>query len=181
MKQISLIATLLIALASCNFNSNNANLAEEPKGKQFFKFDAIDYYFNNYDEEKLGELFDNESKSALDSIKKGIIIGEIPSGIDNLSFLSYLTKTGYDKSVIGKNKMKAISTFFVEKKSKEHVASLCIHVYRDILIFKSEDIIVGTAKICFECNANQITGAKANTEDFGQDGDYEKLETLLRQ
>ena len=98
MKQISLIASLLIALASCNFNSNNANLAEEPKGKQFFKFDAIDYYFNNYDEEKLGELFDNESKSELDSIKKGIIIGEIPSGIDDLSFISYLTKTGYAKS-----------------------------------------------------------------------------------
>ena len=39
---------------------------------------------------------------------------------------------------------------------------------------------MGTAKICFSCNANQIKGTNANTENFGQEGDFEKLEKILR-
>ena len=67
-----------------------------------------------------------------------------------------------------------------EKSTLENIATACIHVYRDILIFKKEGKVIGTAKICFDCMSKQIKGTTANTENFGQDGDYEKLEKILR-
>jgi len=35
------------------------------------------------------------------------------------------------------------------------------------------------AKICFDCHQKHIVGTNANTEHFGQDGDYPKLLQIL--
>ncbi len=149
-------------------------------GKKFFVYDAIDYYTNDIDESKTFDLFDNQSKSEIDSFKEGIILGEIPKSITDLDFIDKLAKVGYKKTTIDKSKFDRIDEIFVEKTSKENIATTCIYVYRDILIFKKDKKVVGTAKVCFSCMANQIKGTSAKTENFGQDGDYEKLGKLLR-
>ena len=82
--------------------------------------------------------------------------------------------------IIDKSKFESIDKIFIEKSTLENIATACIHVYRDILIFKKEGKVIGTAKICFDCMSKQIKGTTANTENFGQDGDYEKLEKILR-
>jgi hypothetical protein len=60
------------------------------------------------------------------------------------------------------------------------IASACIYVYNDILIFKKEGEVIGTAKICFGCGAHQIRGTQVGTLAFGQDGDYKTLEKILK-
>lgn len=150
------------------------------QGKKFFDYDEIDYYFNDYDAAKLSDLYDNQSRSELDCLKTEIVIGDIPKDITDLSFIDHLEKIGYKKSRVEQSKFSDIDKIFFEKTAKESLVTACVHVYRDILIFRKNNKVVGTAKICFDCMAHQITGTKANTEDFGQDGDYGKLEMILK-
>lgn len=148
-------------------------------GKKFFAYDAIDYYTIDFDESKISDLYDNRSKSEVDSFKLGVILGNIPSSISDLDFIEKLAKIGYKKIQIDKSKYDSIDNVFSEKAVTDYLALSCIKVYRDILIFKKEDKVVGTVKVCFDCWANQIKGTIANTENFGQDGDYDKLKKIL--
>lgn len=150
-------------------------------GKKFFDYDTIDYYTNNFDESKIDDLYNNQSKTEIDSFKMGVILGDIPQSISNLDFIDKLEKIGYKKTFIDKSKFGSIDNIFVEKTTTDNIATACIYIYRDILIFKKNSKVIGTAKVCFGCMANQIKGTTANTENFGQDGDYEKLKKLLKQ
>lgn len=149
-------------------------------GKKFFEYDEIDYYVNDYDESKISDLDENQSKSVNDSLKIGIILGKIPKDISDLDFINKLEKFGYKKSIVDKSKFSEIDKIFIEKTNTNNVFSACIYVYRDILIFKKQGKVIGTAKICFGCMANEITGTHANTKNFGQEGDYDILEKLMR-
>lgn len=164
-----------------NRQIDNSKTTKQLIGKKFFEYDAIDYYSNDFDESKIGDLYDNQSKSEIDSFKMGIILGDIPISISDLAFISKLEKIGYKKEIIDQSKFKRIDNIFVEKTTLENVDAACIYVYRDILIFKKDNQVVGTAKVCFGCMANQIKGTTANTENFGQDGDYERLSKILLQ
>ena len=120
-------------------------------------------------------------KSKLEALKLGIILGDVPKTLSDLSFIHQLEKIGYKKATIPPSKFKNIDSIFMEKISQENIATACIYIYRDVLIFKKKNKVVGTAKVCFGCMANQIKGTTANTENFGQDGDYDKLAKIIRQ
>lgn len=77
------------------------------------------------------------------------------------------------------DKFKQVNETFCQRKHQESYAMTCIAVYRDILVFKKENKIIGTAKLCFSCDQNVITGTQHNTDEFGQSGDYAKLFKLL--
>ncbi len=186
MKNLLFYSVLATLLFSCNNltdkskSSNKTTQSLKVDHKQFFDYDEIDYYFTNYDDSKIAELAENRSKAKLDSIKYGVLLGDIPNEISDLSFLPYLEKLGYTKSSIDKSKFTDINSIFIEKSTAENVYTACIFVYRDILIFKKQSKIIGTAKICFGCMDNQIRGTKGNTKNFGQDGDYSRLRKILR-
>ena len=187
MKQNLILTIFCLTFFACNTTTkrkgetiDNSKKTEQVNDKKFFEFNAIDYYISDFDESKIGDLYDNQSKSEIDSFKMGIILGDLPKNISDLSFIDKLPKIGYKNSSVDKSKFNEINKIFVEKTVKENFATSCIYVYRDILIFKKDNKIVGTAKICFGCMANEITGTTANTDNFGMDGDYEKLADLLR-
>lgn len=159
---------------------NSSKSTKQVIGRKFFIYDSIDYYTNDIDESKTLDLYDNKSKSEIDSFKMGVILGDIPNSISDLEFIDKLSNLGYKKTTIEKSKFDSIDSIFVEKTSTENIATACIYVYRNILIFKKDSKVVGTAKVCFGCMANQIKGTTANTENFGQEGDYERLAKLLR-
>jgi len=185
MKFISFIAASLI-LFSChqktetvmeatkNLKSGNTKI-----GKKFFEYDEIDYYTNAIDEGNIEKLYDNQSKSVLDSLKMGVILGEIPTTISDLAFMDKLDKISYRKSSIAESKFRDMDAIFVEKEVTVMGINVCETIFRDILIFKKKNKVVGIAKICFGCNALHITGTKAHTQNFGKNGDYEKLAKLL--
>ncbi|MFC5980240.1 hypothetical protein [Flavobacterium salmonis] len=185
MKNI-LLSLIIILVFSCETKrkqeSQNVSQANPKKiiGKKFFEYDEIDHYFNNYDEDKLSELYDNQSKTEIDSFKMGVILDRIPKDSLDLKFVDKLNEIGYVKTKIPKSKFKGIDSIFIEKSVENPTATGCIYVYRDILIFKKNDVVVGTAKICFGCGASQITGTSAITDNFGQKGDYSILESLLK-
>lgn len=181
-----LIIVLLLML-SCNSSVHpkaDANSQSDKQdiilGKKFFDYDAIDYYFNDFEEAEIDMVYENRAKSLIDSFKNGIVLEDIPNSINDLEFIKYLPKIGYTKKSIDSSMFDAINQIFVEKFNTYNVATACIYIYRDILIFKKKDKVIGTAKVCFSCMANQIKGSAAMIDNFGQEGDYERLGKLLR-
>lgn len=193
MKKIALV--LLISFIGCNSKGNQKNIPQpqkpkgeiavykEPKitGGKYFDYDEILHYRNDFNEEKIGDLYDNQKKSEKDSFRFGVILGDIPKEINGTDFLKNLGSIGYEKTNIDSKKFKHIDDIFTEKKHDEVMEYACVYVYRDILIFKKKSKIIGIAKICFDCGDSIILGTKSNTEEFGQSGDYEKLEELLKE
>lgn len=185
MRRIWILLLGYVVLSGCGQGVEKAGQQDTPAkateaARKFFDYDAIDHYVNNYDEAKLSALYDNQSRSIMDSFKAGVVLMDIPIVVPGPSFAESLEQIGYVKKKLDAAKFAAIDSIFMEKPVEEIVATACIYVYRDILIFKKADTIVGVAKVCFECMASHITGARANTEYFGQDGDYERLWKLLQ-
>lgn len=153
---------------------------ETKTAKKFFEYDQIDHYFIDFNDKDLLELIEKNPFSPLDSLKNITIIGEAPQNIKDTVFVEKLTKIGYDKRTLSKVKHAEVDNIFKEKQVNEIIKTSCVYIYRDILIFKINNKIAGIAKICFDCMANKIVGTNANTESFGQNGDYKKLKQLLQ-
>jgi hypothetical protein len=184
MRHLFFIITIL--LFSCNSKTNKKASTEEyvykaPKiiGVKYFNYDELIHYKSKIEETKLREVYVNRKKSELDSLKNSVLLKNTPKSILDSTFINKLEKLGYSKTKVGKEKFEDINKIFKEKKHKEIIGYACDYVYRDILIFKFKSKTIGIAKICFGCDDNQIVGTKANTEEFGMDGDYEKLKKLL--
>ncbi|MHB1278835.1 MAG: hypothetical protein ACYC1Q_10590 [Bacteroidia bacterium] len=186
MKSFLSFTILLIALSACNPASDKQNesvesLKPEPFiGKKFFDYDAIEHYSIEIEEAEVIALYNNKSKSVLDSFKIGLIGEDLPMDIFDFASFDQLEKVGYKKSSIDTSKFDEMDRIFVEKTPKEFKRAACMPVYRDILIFKRNDKNVGTAKVCFDCDSHQIHGAAANTENFGLADEYWDLRNLLR-
>ena len=148
-------------------------------GKVFFDFDEIDFYNTDFDEKKSIVLIQNKENSELDKLKYEIILEETPKNIQDLEFLNKMTEIGFTHKKIESDKFKSINEIFVEKNISNDYAYGCAPVYRDILIFKKNEKIIGVAKICFGCEQNIIIGTKANTVNFGHNGDYGRLKNIL--
>ncbi|AZZ57708.1 MULTISPECIES: hypothetical protein [Weeksellaceae] len=186
MKGKIILSILLLLFISCKKVEENKRVdiksAENdsvPKhGRIFFEYDKIDHYKNEID--SIYELTSNREISKLNNLKSEIVLGDKPKDLNDTEFFKSLEKIGYKKSEISQSKFEEINKIFVEKTVSQNLDYACPAVYRDILIFRKQNKTVGIAKICFECFKSQIIGTKANTENFGQNGDYEKLEEILK-
>ena len=163
---------LLSLLVSCTHQAD--------KGKKFFDYDRIDHYQSDFDEKDIGKLSKMEGNSVEDLIKNGVLLGSTPKDISDTSFIDYLEKIGFKKEKLSNSKFKGIDSIFSEKHVDGIESAACIYVYRDILIFRKQGKVIGTAKICFGCGANEIQGTQASTASFGQGKDYDNLHRLIR-
>lgn len=187
MRQILVIIIFLWTIYGCTPAPNISDKYVDPlmtetavPGQKFFAFDEIEHYFNDFDETLLKDLYENKSKSELDSLKEGVITGDIPKDMADLSFIDKLEQLGFNKSSVDKSKFADIDNIFSVKPVNDVVFTGCIYVYRDIFIFKKNGRTTGVAKICFGCLGEKIIGTNSNTNYFGQNGDYERLRELVR-
>src|SRR6218665_1786716 len=182
MRNIFFLITILFI--GCNSKSKEKIAMAEVKfqkihGAKYFDYDEIVHYRIELENKKRIDIYKDRQKSELDSIKYRVIFKDIPKSLSDTTFISILETTGYLKNEVEKDKFEKINEIFLEKKPQESIQYACDYIYRDILIFKRKSKTIGIAKICFECHGNGIVGTKANTEEFGMDGDYEKLENIL--
>jgi len=189
-----LLAIFILASLSCNQSNEKIKAETESKKptdstseakshsvKKYFDYDQIDHYFNDFDNNKSLELIDNRNTTPIDSIKAGVLLSGIPKTIDDTLFITQLEKAEFKKNVISAEEFPKIDKIFTERPGQLiGSASKCVAIYRDVLIFKKQKKIIGIAKICFRCGQEKIIGTSANTNNFGQNGDYEKLESILR-
>ena len=184
MKKFLRLFTIVFVFVSCNSIADNQSNTKTPvkvvqTGKKFFDYDKIDYYYHDSPID-LKEIHNNQSRSEIDSIKAGIILNYIPTDLSDTFFINKLDKFGFKKYSIDKSMFSAIDGIFSEKPKGLIVTMPCIHTYYDLLIFKKNEKIIGTAKVELGCWAYQIHGSSANIESFGQEKDYENLKKILR-
>ena len=177
-----IFASVLFSCQSTDETTSNEILSVKNRefGMKFFDYDQIEFYSYPLVDTALSNIYENKSKSDNDSIKEGVVAGHIPKDISDQIFIDKLEKFGYKKKLIDSSKFKQIDSIFIEKTAVDHSANACLYVFRDILIFKKKSNVVGIAKICFGCGGNEISGTNANTTNFGQGGDYDTLEKILR-
>ena len=143
-------------------------------GKAFFDFDKVEHYFISIEENEAMDLTVKNTPTQKEKALSDILANF------NMNFTDNLVEYHFTKTVLDNSKLDAINNIFSTNKCETTNAYSCIPVFRDIFIFKKNEKVVGKAKICFGCRLYYIEGSKENTADFGQCGDFEKLEKLLK-
>ena len=138
----------------------------------FYYFDQIEYYKSHLSFEEQKHLRRN------DTIGFKVLMKRYPEKLIDHTFFKKLSQN-YTLENIEPKLNDSISGIYSEKYSGEGLFPACDPFYRDILIFKKENKIVGISKICFECGLHWTIGSKRNVLLFGQKGDFEKLEKML--
>ena len=147
--------------------------------ENFFDYDEVEHYKKNVTHEELSEIYNQVAKSGKKSIFLDIVENDYPKNVDE-NFEKSLINNGFKKTILNKSKYEEINNIFSEQNCLINSASACIPIYRDILIFKKNKKTIGVAKICFDCQMFYIIGTQKNVQDFGANGNFEKLEPLLK-
>ena len=175
MKQILVI--VLIALISCDKKSSeNKNL-----NKKYFEFDKIEHYHTNL---SIDSIVKSRSfpKTKKDFALLQIVDGNVPVNLNDTLFISNMKILQFEKQEINRKLHSKISNIFTERKSQSLVAldaASCITNFRDILIFRKSNKIIGVVKLCFTCDQYSIIGSKTNTTSFGERDEFKNLKEIL--
>ncbi len=146
----------------------------------YFDFDAVEYYSVVIGEDSLWAMYEKENKSKNEKKLKELLLDYPATGtISDTSMLNGIEEAGFKKKNILPEKFADLNKIFCERRHEIAQYAACKPIYRDILIFKKTNHTVGLARVCFKCNLSEIIGTIRNTEEFGQSGDYDRLEKLL--
>lgn len=142
---------LLFILISCGVQKSEISFKKETKfslgEKQIVKFDEINYY-------KLDKSFDefyliNHHKSKKRKLLYDIVYGEAPRTVSDTLFVKDLEKNHYHKVKLNPSNYQKIAKIYTYGSRRYDVT--CKLIFRDILVFKKDNKIVGISKICFGC------------------------------
>jgi len=147
----------------------------------YFDFDEVEYFYIDISSEEIQNLIYKQrtEKDPNEIMFLNIFTGFYPMGQKDTLNIGKLENFGYSKTQIPEGEFLKINQLFCERKHEFSESAACGYYNRDILIFKKNGNNVGIAKLCFECELNQIIGSKRNTQDFGQSGDFKVLKELL--
>lgn len=175
----SIIALLLIInFLGCNQNTNipPEQKVIEDKCQPYFSFDQVDHYYYSISE---SELFEDEKMSTKETARYEFLVEDKLNKLSDTIYIKELIKLNFVKKEISEIEFDTLSQIFCERKHANALYAMCMPIYRDILVFKNKNKTIGLAKICFECGQSIIAGTNSNTEEFGQSGDFGKLQKLL--
>jgi hypothetical protein len=147
--------------------------------KFFLDFDEVDHYSMDK------QYFDNFHNRLLQKEDVGYeetIYSDFPKVLNDSVFLTLINSNKFRKKIISEaNIEKLKNTIFVKNTSFFREAYACAPIYRDILILKNKNKIVGIAKICMECKKYYFVGNQKNieTEDFGQNGEFDEIKEIF--
>lgn len=175
---------LLLLAVGCNTKQKPSRIhITEPthivSGEYYFDFNSVSHYSTQITEEELFDIEGIPNLSEEQRLKLDIILFDVPKEITDTLFIRRLSKIGFVERHLNKSQEDSIREIFKEKKPEEVLATTCVAIYRDLLIFKKEENVTGIAKICFDCLKSDIIGAEVSTLAFGQSGDYNRLIRIL--
>ncbi len=166
MKNIIITILTIFVLSSCKDDN------------QYFHYNKLEYYHIDIDEDKVFSLEEKKGKKNAKLLE--LLRQDTPDTLSEISILNGIEKIGYKKKEILSQKFESINKIFCKKIGlgiNEEMS--CIAIYRDILVFKNNNKIVGVAKLCFDCQQFIITGTNKNIENFGESGDFNELHSIL--
>ena len=160
MKKISIL--LVIIMSSCH--------------SKHFEFDNVEHYHIDISDEKVYERAFKSDKSYEETLFESILVENYPAVIDK-NFIMKLEEIYPIKQKIDNSKLFELKEIYCNKinfgKSK------CIPIYRDVLVFKQKDSIVGVSKICFGCEMQYTINKSGEQKEF-DNNDFKKLKKILK-
>src|SRR5690606_26687973 len=169
-----LISIILISLLFWSCNNSKEQISQS-----FFYFDEVIHY--SLEESAFSEIMKKTSSENNDNkLAKNVIIGNYPKDLTNFNLETELIELKYSSSIIDKSKHNKINSLFSESDCSDDVETACEPIYRDIIIFKKRNQVIGVAKICVECHKHYIIGTEKSTDNFGECGKYDQLYELVK-
>lgn len=147
----------------------------------YFIFDKVEHYSIKIKEDTIWTLNDKEIMTADESGLLNLLTLDTLDLITDTTQFVDIESFGYKKAIVPAEKHQQISELFCERIYDELSVTMCIAIYRDVLIFKQKHRTIGFAKICFDCDKSVIAGTKKDVNGFGQAGEFRRLEGLLGQ
>lgn len=175
MKYLSALLLSLV-LFSCNENKQATNNTDLP----FFHFDKVEYYHPTLSKKEFHNIIMNPNKTREEQALLQILTGDVPVSIKDTMFIKNMEILNFKKDIIDSKMHSKISHLFSLREASQVVNPTCKSDYKDILIFREKNIIVGMAKISFDCQRHQMIGERYNDSKFGQSGEYIELEKILK-
>lgn len=182
MHRTIIVLTIALFLWGCQNPTEKGYAGEQNQEincNPYFLFDEVIQYSIKIDARLAEELGPKKNKTEQEENLTSLLIGPLPLTLSDTTLLKEAENVGYVRTSLDNKYFQQIEEIFCERKHKDGIAYACMPIYRDILVFKRKNKIIGTAKICFTCRQHRITGTTLNTEMFGQSGDFGKLDTLL--
>lgn|GEM_PF-1015956 len=174
----SMIFKYLVFLVMVAFACHNP-VSEQRNNGSYFDFDKVEYYHFAKTDKELFSPLDNLARSKDFHTLEAILIFDTLTKVSDTAILNEMPSLGFQFRELPDTLHKKINSIFTERSHKELFEAACEAVYRDILIFKKSNRIIGIAKICFSCGQHHIIGTNKNTQFFGQHGEFTKLKNLL--
>lgn len=102
-----------------------------------------------------------------------------PSNFDS-NFVLVLKELKYLEASVDTSKFKKLLDIYRSKTDIDFFGTKkCAPVYRDIIVFKKENKIMGISKICFECDMDYTIDNKGNLKESLVESDFLKLKSIL--
>lgn len=148
--------------------------------KPFFDFDeAYLYQISSKESNKFFGDDKSTTQTEKEEFNKIAFIYSYPTALDDKWYFEKIETYYPKKQKIDKSKLKELSNIFTERKEEMTEAMACDPIFRNVFIFKKEGKVVGISKICFDCLEHHTVGTKRNTNHFGSNNEFEKLEKLV--
>ncbi|MBC7424924.1 MAG: hypothetical protein H7321_00195 [Bacteroidia bacterium] len=179
MKQLLILLTFILTISSCSYYDEKQKQPGERECRPFFFYDKIEHYRITVSEGKIWDLESNENRTPEEDKYLEMLSRYFPDELEDTMILKDLEKFGYKKALVSREKFDKIDEIFCSRYNRDDDKYSCLTVFRDILIFKKENEIIGVAKVCFNCGQNHIIGTNNETLYFGNNGDYDRLYELL--
>lgn len=142
--------------------------------KPFFSnFDSIEYYSadKNY-----YSKFHNRLNEKSDTNYIKIIEGDFPQKLEDSLFYSELNSTKFIANKVSKSDINSFKELFNVETFTKTYTTACSPDYRNILILKKSNKVVGVLKICFGCEMYYLIGEDDEKKKIQKSGGIANLE-----
>lgn len=153
---------LLLLLSSCQY--------------KHFDFDAVYHYKIDISGDALNKFLSKTNKTPDEAILEVILTENEPYKIDpevvkNIERLYPIQKK------LNSTEAEKINAIYYD--GYNFTRSRCVPVYRDILLFKKNDSVVGISKICFDCDMQYNIDIYGNEKEF-DNTNFTVLQQILK-
>lgn len=180
---------LLFVVIGCH-SEEKAHPSESLNYDYYYEFDQVDWYRMEVDMDRIMVIYEDSARSESDDLLLHWAL-DLDNGNNEKRYLSdstidQLESIGFEKRSTQQTPfVRRISEVFKQRDVEEEWTTSCEPVFRDFIVFRStkdsvdpNSSIVGSARICFECNKFRMYNPKVNTSSFGYGSEYKQLEAL---
>lgn len=155
MRKIILLFSSVLFFTSCKKETFISN------------FDSIEYY--SADKEFYSKFY-NRLREKSDTYYSKILNENVPEKLDDSLFYSELNSSKFINSKVSQADINSFKELFNDDTFTDAYTTACAPDYRNILILKKSNRIVGVLKICFNCEMYNLIGENDEKKKIEKSG-----------